>query len=82
MEYLIVFFAICLFWLLAWAFHQILFVNYRRMVARECGASEHSWFTIVPDEARPQQIYDGVVRVGEKWLCSHGVPASSLPQRR
>lgn len=58
-----------------------LFTSYRRQVAAECGADEGSRFTIVAGGARPQQIYAGVVRVGEEWLVGHGVPLRSLAGR-
>ena len=68
----------CSIWL---AVRVALFTNYRRQVAAECGADEGSRFMIVAGGARPQQIYVGVVRVGEEWLVGHGVPLRSLARR-
>lgn len=82
MSYLIVALVISGFWTMAWAIHQSLFVDYRRQVAAECGAGDDCRFQIVEGGARPQQIYAGVVRVGEEWLVGHGVPSRSLAGRR
>jgi hypothetical protein len=83
MEYLIVLLVLVLvlFWVLAWAIRQALFVSYRRQVEDACGAGVSCRFEVVAGDARPQQIYDGVIRVGEAWLAWHGVPRRSLVGR-
>jgi hypothetical protein len=63
---------------LGWTIHIELFVRYRQQVAAECGADHRTCrFSVVEGAARPQEIYAGVVRVGELWLaCNHVSPRS------
>lgn len=81
MNYLFVILVISSFWILWLVVHQALFESYRRQVEDACGAGVRCRFDVVDGDVRPQQIYDGVIRVGEVWLVWHGVPKRSLTGR-